>query len=525
MVTQVLPAIPFWLVALYTIPPGQAQTQPITAEVSPNGTGTVVTPNGNQFDITDGTRTGANLFHSFQTFGLDQNQIANFLSGPSIQNILGRVMGGNPSVINGLIKVSGGNSNLFLMNPAGIIFGSSATLNVPASFTATTATGIGFGSNWFNASGSNDYSSLVGTPNAFAFITTQPGGIINSGYLEVGQGQNLMLLGGTVVSTGLVSAPGGQIKLVAVPGQNLVRISPQGSLLSLEITPPTPADGQLGNWTLPIPTLPQLLTGGGGSNATQLLVNSNGLVELIGSSVLVENGDVIVKNGTAQTATLSAEHNLFYGLLLTQTPPQLQAKGNIQPLPPLPPPPPPPADGLPPPPPPPPPLPPLPPPPPAFQSSRPFPLSTETVTSQLASCKPIDANVTPSDANYSHRSQDSNKLPTNTAIATKNDCQVLSRSDLASDGTRPDVVRGHWQQSLAIAQAIGDRKAQEQALLNLGDVYLSLGSYKQAIESYQQSLKIAQELGSRQQTGVIFSGLGRAYTDIGNYKHAIESYQ
>jgi large exoprotein involved in heme utilization and adhesion len=39
------------------------------------------------------------------------------------------------------------------MNPAGIIFGANSSLNVPASFTATTATGIGFGSNWFNASG------------------------------------------------------------------------------------------------------------------------------------------------------------------------------------------------------------------------------------------------------------------------------------------------------------------------------------------------------------------------------------
>ncbi|MEW6498144.1 MAG: filamentous hemagglutinin N-terminal domain-containing protein, partial [Cyanobacteriota bacterium] len=225
LVRWVLPAIPIGIAALHTIGSGQAQTQPITAESSPNGTGTVVTPNGNQFDITGGTRSGGNLFHSFQQFNLDQNQIANFLSDPSIQNILGRVMGGNPSIINGLIKVSGGNSNLFLMNPAGIIFGPNAALNVPASFTATTATGIGFGSNWFNAMGSNDYSLLVGTPDGFAFSAPQPGSIVNSGNLNVGQGQNLMLLGGTVVSTGQLSAPGGQITVATVPSENLVRIS------------------------------------------------------------------------------------------------------------------------------------------------------------------------------------------------------------------------------------------------------------------------------------------------------------
>ena len=48
-------------------------------------------------------------------------------------------MGGGPSVINGLIQVTGGNSNLFLINPVGIILGQDVPLNVPASFTATTA--------------------------------------------------------------------------------------------------------------------------------------------------------------------------------------------------------------------------------------------------------------------------------------------------------------------------------------------------------------------------------------------------
>jgi large exoprotein involved in heme utilization and adhesion len=51
------------------------------------------------------------------------------------------------------------------MNPAGIVFGRNASLNVPADFTATTATGIGFGNNnWFNATGNNDYQNLIGTP-------------------------------------------------------------------------------------------------------------------------------------------------------------------------------------------------------------------------------------------------------------------------------------------------------------------------------------------------------------------------
>jgi filamentous hemagglutinin family protein len=288
----------------------QAQAQPITPELGSNGTNTVITtPNSNQFDITGGTRSGTNLFHSFDQFGLHSNQTANFLSSPTIQNILGRVVGGNPSAIHGLIQVSGGQSNLFLMNPAGIVFGAGARLNVPADFTVTTATGIGFGNSWFNAVGVNNYQLLVGTPNTFAFTNSQPGAIINTGNLSVQQG-NLTLFGGTVVSTGQLSAANGEMMVAAVPGEHFIRFSQPGNVLSLEIQPLASASSQPSNWTLPIVSLPQMLTGGNVGNATGLTVNSNGQVELTGSGLLVEAGDVAVRNLTAKTANLQANRNL-----------------------------------------------------------------------------------------------------------------------------------------------------------------------------------------------------------------------
>ncbi|MEQ8958049.1 MAG: filamentous hemagglutinin N-terminal domain-containing protein, partial [Coleofasciculus sp. C2-GNP5-27] len=173
---------------LDSIPPAQAQSITPAAD----GTDTKVTPEGNRLDIHGGTLSGdgANLFHSFEQFGLSPDQIANFISDPQIRNILGRVVGGDTSVINGLIQVTGGNSTLFLMNPAGIIFGADAQLNVPAAFTATTATGIGFGSeNWFNAFGENSYQNLIGTPTNLAFDLAESATIINHANLEVGEGQ------------------------------------------------------------------------------------------------------------------------------------------------------------------------------------------------------------------------------------------------------------------------------------------------------------------------------------------------
>ncbi|MEW6494566.1 MAG: CHAT domain-containing protein [Cyanobacteriota bacterium] len=276
-----------------------------------DGAGTVVNANGNQFNIQGGSlsRDGANLFHSFQDFGLQEGQIANFLSNPSIRNILGRVTSGNPSLIDGLIQVTGGNSNLFLMNPAGMVFGQNARLNVPASFTATTATGIGFdGNHWFNAFGTNDYQNLTGIPNQFAFDLSQPGSIINTGQLTVAPEQNITLLGGSVVNTGHIQAPSGTITIAAVPGENRVKISQTGHLLSLEIEAPRNNEGLF----VPITPLdlPTLLTGTAEQIETGLVVSQTGAVQMRDSLVTIptDAGTSIV-SGTLDVSSPSTNGN------------------------------------------------------------------------------------------------------------------------------------------------------------------------------------------------------------------------
>ncbi|MEG3881818.1 filamentous hemagglutinin N-terminal domain-containing protein, partial [Microcoleus sp. herbarium7] len=291
---------------------GSANAQPIAP--APDGTNTVVTPNGNQYDISGGSLSPdkANLFHSFTEFGLSENQIANFLTNPNIQNILGRINGGNPSFINGLIQVTGGNSNLFLMNPSGIIFGSNAALNVPGSFSATAATGIGFGgNNWFSAIGNNNWTTLIGMPNSFAFTNLQGGSIVNAGNLAVPSGQNLNLIGGTVVNTGQLTAPGGSITITAVPGQNLVRIAQAGNLLSLEIQP-TNNQSSLPNYSAQsVLSLPELLTGNNLEQATNLTVNPNGEVVLTGNIAVpviagtaIASGNLNVSGNTGGTVNI-----------------------------------------------------------------------------------------------------------------------------------------------------------------------------------------------------------------------------
>ncbi|MBP0022086.1 MAG: DUF4347 domain-containing protein, partial [Cyanobacteria bacterium SBLK] len=222
-----------------------------------DGTGTAISLQGDRFDITGGTTSGNNLFHSFQEFGISAEEIANFVSQQNIQNILGRVVGGNPSIIEGLIQVTGGNSNLYLMNPAGMVFGENASLNVPGDFTVTTATGIGFGNDrWFNAFGANNYSELQGIPFQLAFDNTQPAAILNQGNLSVNPGQSLTLMGGTVANAGSIEAIEGTITLAAVPGSSLIRIQQEGSLLSLEVAPKRDSHGEILPFTaLDIPAL------------------------------------------------------------------------------------------------------------------------------------------------------------------------------------------------------------------------------------------------------------------------------
>jgi filamentous hemagglutinin family protein len=283
---------------LYSFQGHQALSQPIIPANDSVQT-QIHSPDGRQFNILGGQRSGANLFHSFEQFGLDAGQVANFLSEPDIQNIIGRINGGDASVINGLIQITGGQSNLFLINPAGIIFGAEASLNLPASFTVTTGNAIEFGNNhWFNVTGENNFSNLVGTPRGFRFDFDAPGTIINLGQLQVDSGANLTLIGGTVINTGRLSAPNGTLNIQTVSGENLVRISQAGNLLNLEIEPEYHS-------TINPLSLPELLTSIETPEATEVRVNANGDV-ILSQGEVIQPGDIIIANSPTQQTQLSA---------------------------------------------------------------------------------------------------------------------------------------------------------------------------------------------------------------------------
>ncbi|MEO0770826.1 MAG: filamentous hemagglutinin N-terminal domain-containing protein, partial [Cyanobacteria bacterium J06649_4] len=302
----------FLVLFICLLAPKPAAAQSITA--AEDGTGTAISSpegNPNQYDIGGGTPSGANLFHSFEQFGLETGQVANFSSSPEIDNILGRVVGGDASLINGLLQVSGGSSNLFLINPAGIVFGPDAQFSLPADFTATTANGIQIGEAWFSALGSNDYTNLMDSPQGFAFTINSPGTIVNAGDIDLtasGRSSSVRLVGGTVVNTGNISTSGGgEIVIEAIPGEGIVTITPRGSSLSLGVPMETQANVNGGVVPLTPLSLPELLSNDGGLTNASVVVVQNGEVRLIrgakptaiptDAGVAIVSGDITIPRG------------------------------------------------------------------------------------------------------------------------------------------------------------------------------------------------------------------------------------
>lgn len=86
-----------------------------------------------------GQQQGGNLFHSFKEFNLQRFESVTFYGPHHIQNVISRVTGGNPSNIDGLIRSTIPNADMYFLNPYGIVFGPNAQLDVLGSFHASTA--------------------------------------------------------------------------------------------------------------------------------------------------------------------------------------------------------------------------------------------------------------------------------------------------------------------------------------------------------------------------------------------------
>ena len=261
--------------------------------------------------ITGGTRPGGggNLFHSFGQFNIGAGDIATFQNGISFNtngtalpaglptsNILARITGtngNNPSLssIYGTLQTSGfGNANLFLMNPAGFLFGPNATVNVGGmvSFSSADYLRLADGK-LFNAVPNPVADALLSTAPvaAYGFLGSNPGAItVQGSQLTVTPGQSISMIGGDItiqsgmpdggpVQSAKLSSPGGQINLasVASPGEILAGTYAQAPNINGQ------SFGNLGSIQI--------------SEQSVIDVSGNG-----GGTVLIRGGNFVLDNST-----------------------------------------------------------------------------------------------------------------------------------------------------------------------------------------------------------------------------------
>lgn len=140
--------------------------------------GTTVGQAGVTYTIAGGTRAGGNLFHSFSQFDLGAGDTARWVGGSdaaTVNNVINRVTGGQASRINGTIDSTAlPNATFYFVNPAGIVFGPGAQVNVPSVAHFSTAGELRFANGERFAIATPNGSTLsVATPEAWGFVGGQ----------------------------------------------------------------------------------------------------------------------------------------------------------------------------------------------------------------------------------------------------------------------------------------------------------------------------------------------------------------
>lgn len=170
---------------------------------------------GNPADLIEGgALRGSNLFHSFLEFNIAPGQRLYFAHPAGIESILTRITGSNPSNIFGTLGVNGV-ADLFLINPNGLVFGETATLDIQGSFYASTAEAIPIGDGVYSATAPAQSRLLTVNPSALfsSYLTEASGDIQNRGQLAA-QG-NMALIANHLDLQGQVAA-GGALTLLGL---------------------------------------------------------------------------------------------------------------------------------------------------------------------------------------------------------------------------------------------------------------------------------------------------------------------
>ena len=291
------------------------------AQISSDGTlPTKIEKSSNVFEITDGAKAGNNLFHSFQEFSLPTGFEAFFNNAANIENIFSRITGDSVSILDGLIRANG-NTNLFFLNPNGIVFGENARLDLGGSFIATTADRIEFADGTsFAARGDEPKVSLTLVPpvginfigyNGSITVNGQGHNLIDPPFaplqqansnsdngLQVQPNRLLGLVGSEIIlNGGILTAEGGRIELGSVD-RGTVSVDRQNSDLVFDYTEVNKFQN--------IELLSESLVNTSGQGSGSVQVSGANIKLLDGSSIWLQNRG----SQFSQDLTISASESL-----------------------------------------------------------------------------------------------------------------------------------------------------------------------------------------------------------------------
>ncbi len=172
-------------------------------------------------NVTTVTTGGAATIIEYSRFNIDSLKTVDFAQPGASAAVLNRIVQANPSLINGALTSNG---RVFLVNPAGIIFGSGSTVNVPQ----LVASGLNMSNEAFNA-------VMADPANQMAFEGGN-GDVTNYGSISA---NSVQLIGNKVKNVGSIKAPNAGLVVMAA-GDN-VYLAQNGSNVVVQL------DGDPGN--------------------------------------------------------------------------------------------------------------------------------------------------------------------------------------------------------------------------------------------------------------------------------------
>jgi len=202
------------VVVLAVIMAPAAQAQIVTDGTV--GAAVSLAPGNAEIGANLGAQVGANLFHSFSDFNVAPLSTVTFTGPAGIRNVVSRVTGAAPSAINGTLRSEIGSDGFYLINPAGLIIGPGATIDVPGTFHGSNASAIIHAdASIFSSTDIAGSSLTIADPAEFGFVDPSSGSVeVGGSFILQAPGRSIDLVATEVsVENAFLATLGGDVRL------------------------------------------------------------------------------------------------------------------------------------------------------------------------------------------------------------------------------------------------------------------------------------------------------------------------